>query len=363
MRLIRLLQDLKSQPIDAILITNETNVRYLTGFTGDSSWLLVSQDDTVIMSDRRYETQIAKQCPDLLAAIRPPDQKLTELLTEVILEKPFQQIGFEADHVSIATLEIWQQSSPNITWTSTSDVVETLRSIKDDEELATIRRAISIAERAFISATHRMHPRMTERELALEIEVVMRQIGASAVGFDPIVGAHPNGALPHYQPGDVALGDCPTLLIDWGARVDGYCSDLTRTLHRASAPNPSMKRFADAYQAVLESQQAAIDVIRDGIDACEVDAAARQYLDRAGLGEAFKHGLGHGFGLQIHESPRLSPMSTGPLKSGMVITVEPGVYFEGEFGIRIEDDIVVTDTGCEVLSSLPKGLEDCRLLM
>lgn len=352
------------QEFDALLICSEVNVRYLSGFTGDSSWLLVRPDGSAaILSDRRYETQIAEQCPTIESVIRPPSKTLVELLAEYLTGSPIQTIGFEADHVHVATLRKWQDAIKKVAWVETSGLVEELRSIKDAEELATIRRAISIAERTFLSVTSKLTPEMTELQLAHEMEATMRSLGASGVAFDIIAGAEPSGALPHYHPRNVKLGDCRTLLIDWGARVDGYCSDLTRTLHRPDVRSATADRYEAAYQAVLEAQEAAIDAICDGAESVKVDAAARGSLEKAGYGAAFKHGLGHSFGLEIHEDPRMGPMSTDTLKAGMVLTVEPGVYFEGEFGIRIEDDLLVTATGCERLSTLPKGLDDCRLVV
>jgi len=365
-RIERLVQSIadSDQPMDAILICSEVNVRYLSGFTGDSTWLLVRPDGkATLLSDRRYETQIAEECPALESAIRPPSQTLVALLAEYLADSSLKTIGFEADHVQVSTMHQWKEQIESVEWTQTSGLVETLRSIKDADELATIRRAISIAERSFLSVTNKLTPRMTELQIAHELEATMRSLGASGVAFDVIAGAEPSGALPHYHPRNIALADCRTLLIDWGARVDGYCSDLTRTLHKADVRSATADRFEAAYQAVLESQEAAISAIRDGVEAIEVDRAARQVLQNAGLGDAFKHGLGHSFGLEIHEDPRMGPMSTDVLREGMVLTVEPGVYFEGEFGIRIEDDILVTADGFERLSTLPKGLDDCRLVV
>ncbi|MCC9657140.1 M24 family metallopeptidase [Rhodopirellula halodulae] len=352
------------QPVEALLICSEVNVRYLSGFTGDSTWLLVrSNGQATLLSDRRYETQIAEQCPNLESAIRPPSQTLVSLLAEYLGDVSIQSIGFEADHVHVATLRDWRDQIEGVQWVETSNVVEQLRWIKDADELATIRRAISVAERSFLSVIHKLTPQTTERQIAHELESTMRSLGASGVAFDVIAGAEPSGALPHYHPRDVALADCRTLLIDWGARVDGYCSDITRTFHKPEVRSATSDRFESAYQVVLEAQEAAIETIRDGVEAIQVDAAARNVLQKAGLGDAFKHGLGHGFGLQIHEDPRMGPMSKETLQEGMVLTVEPGVYFEGEFGIRIEDDILVTATGFERLTSLPKGLDDCRLVV
>jgi Xaa-Pro aminopeptidase len=187
----------------------------------------------------------------------------------------------------------------------------------------------------------------------------MRLLGAVGCSFAPIVAAGPAGALPHYQPDITKIGDSTTLLIDWGARLNGYASDLTRTLHRDSVSDS----FRRCYDAVVEAQLAAIERIGPGVAVQDVDEAARAVLKRAGIDGAFKHGLGHGVGLQIHESPRMSANSDETLASGMIVTVEPGVYFDGDFGIRIEDDVLVTDSGCEVLSQLPKGLDDCLLML
>lgn len=364
-RIARLASQLADQDVDALLITSEVNVRYLSGFTGDSTWLLVRPDATAtLLSDGRYQIQLAQECPQIPAAIRPPSQKLGELLAEVVASSSqVKRIGFEADHVHVSTLRDLEQRLPEASWIETSSLVEQLRAIKDEGEIATIRKAISIAQQAFVKVTANFSAKKTECEIYYELEAEMRRLGAEGVSFHPIVGAEPNGALPHYTPGNVPLGDCRTLLIDWGAKVDGYCSDLTRTLHRPGSKSATSDRYAAAYEAVLEAQLAAIAAIGDGVEAVKVDAAARQVLANAGFAEAFNHGLGHGFGLEIHEDPRMGPSSTETLKTGMVVTVEPGVYFANEFGIRIEDDLLVTDTGCEVLSDLPKGLDDCPLVM
>ncbi len=358
-RLLSLTSQLDELEVDAMLVTDEINVRYLSGFTGDSSFLLVLRDRSMLLSDGRYETQIAEQCPSLAAVIRPPGQLMPELLRSVMCDLGSMRIGIEACHVSVAALGQMTANCPDIQWIETSDVVERQRMIKDADEISTTRRAVQIAESCFESMVAELDSRWTERAIAHELESKMRALGAEGVSFPPIVAAGPAGALPHYHPGDTVLGDAATLLIDWGACYRGYASDLTRTLYRDHASD----RFRRAYEVVLEAQLAAIEAIGPGVAAKDVDAAARGVLERAGLGEAFKHGLGHGTGLQIHEAPRMSSVSDETLASGMIITVEPGVYFEGDFGIRIEDDILVTDRGCEVLSSLPKGLDDCRWML
>ncbi|TWU02466.1 M24 family metallopeptidase [Stieleria varia] len=349
-------QDLK---IDAMLVSNEINVGYLSGFTGDSSWLLITEGSATIFSDGRYRTQIASECPTLKCVIRTPSQQMVEMVREGVGELPDARIGIESQHISVAMMSSLTEKCPETNWQPVESAVEGLRMIKDAREIETLRRAVDINQRAYQSVVAKFRPEWTEREIAFELEATMRFLGGQGVSFQPIVGAGPNGALPHYRPGNVAIGDYPTLLVDWGTFYGGYASDMTRTLHRPDAS----EKFRSAYLAVLDAQLAAIDKIRPGVAAQDVDTAARDVLKNAGLGDYFVHGLGHGVGLQIHEAPRMSAVSTENLAVGMVITVEPGVYFEGDFGIRIEDDVLVTETGHEVLSTLPKGLDDCQLIL
>jgi len=358
-RINKLADRLSELEVDAILVTDEVNVGYLSGFTGDSSYLLVEPAGTRILTDGRYETQIAKECAGLATAIRPPGQAMMDLVHEVIGAGNLRRIGFEAASVTVANLTQLSEKCPDVEWIATHGVVEALRMIKDAAEIEVTRQSVRIAEKAFLSVQAKFRRDWTEREIAHELEATMRFLGAKGVSFEPIVGAGASGALPHYRPSYDSLGDQSTLLVDWGAFFGGYASDLTRTLHDDRAPD----RFRRAYQAVLEAQLAAIEAIKPGVPAKEVDAVARDVLQRAGLGEAFKHGLGHGIGRQIHEAPRMSSLSEETLQPGMIVTVEPGVYFEGDFGIRIEDDVLVTETGYEVLSSLPKGLDECRLML
>lgn len=363
-RLDRLAQSFDKLEIDLMLVTNEINVRYLSGFTGDSSYLLVAPESTSILSDGRYDAQIATQCGGIEAIIRPPSQLLPDLALETLRAvkpsgNPRPRIGLEADDLSMSAYQFLVDGCPSVEFVATSGVVERFRMIKDEREIEITRRAVDVAERAFQSLLPMLTPSWSERQIAHELEAKMRFLGAEGCSFSPIVAVGPAGALPHYEPGATKLENTPSLLIDWGADLDGYASDLTRTLHQESAG----AEFRNAYQAVLDAQLAAIATIADGISAREVDRAAREVLKKAGLDDAFKHGLGHGVGLEIHESPRMSSISEETLKKGMIITVEPGVYFDGDFGIRIEDDVLVTDSGCEVLSQLPKGLDDCRLML
>lgn len=342
-----------------MLVTNAINVRYLSGFTGDSSYLIVRPADAIMLSDGRYQTQIAEQCPGLPVAVRSPSDLMPQLLQTVIGDFGVRRMGFEAADLTVAQHRRLLDDCPDTEWVETVGVIEAFRMIKDSEEISLTRRAIEVAQSAFEQVRGDLNSGWTERAIAHELEAKMRVAGGEGVSFAPIVAAGAAGALPHYEPRDAAIGEAATLLVDWGARFQGYASDLTRTLHRPTAAD----RFRSCYAAVLEAQLAAIEQIRPGVEARQVDAAARKVLQTAGLEEAFVHGLGHGTGLQIHEAPRISAASEQTLEAGMIVTVEPGVYFEGDFGIRIEDDILVTERGAEVLSSLPKGLDDCALML
>ena len=358
-RLKKLTDKLSDLDADAMLVTDEINVGYLSGFTGDSSYLLVQPNNVTIISDGRYKTQIASECPDLTAVIRYSGDKMIDSVKSVINDSGAKRVAIESSHMSLSEFRNTAKVIDSVQWVETNGVVESLRIIKDAEEIQIIRDSVRINEQTFQSVVAKLRPDWSEREIAHEFEATMRFLGADGVSFVPIIAAGAAGALPHYRPSAATIGDASTLLIDWGAFYRGYASDMTRTLHRPNASD----RFKSAYQAVLDSQLAAIDAIKPGVLASDVDAAARGVLKSAGLADAFVHGLGHGIGLQIHESPRMSSVSQEILEPGMVITVEPGVYFGGDFGIRIEDDVLVTDNGHEVLSTLAKGLDDCRLML
>ena len=357
-RITRLAEKLPELSAEGIWITDETNVTYLTGFTGDSSSLLVTANGATMLSDGRYKEQLADECPGLNVAIKSPLQSQTDFFVEV-LQSAVTDLAFEADTMTVSALDGLKKALPKTNWIPTGGIVLYQRSIKDEQEIAILRRAVDINQRALQSVLAKLVPNWTEAEMALELEATIRHLGASGFSFDPIIGAGPGGAKPHYSVGDIRLGDHACLLVDWGTKYQGYASDLTRCFHFGQPP----ARFNEAYQAVLDAQMAAIEAIRPGAKCSDIDAAARKVLQQAGLGDYFVHGLGHGVGLQIHESPRLSVVSEDILQVGQVITVEPGVYFEGDFGIRIEDDVLVTESGYQVLSTMPKGLDDCAVIL
>ncbi len=305
LRLQATVESLNELEVDALLVTSETNVRYLSGFTGDSSYLLVAPDQTTILSDGRFEQQIAIDCGNLVCAIRPPSQLLVDLLQEILNDSAAKRVAIESEHLSLSTFRQIQRACDSIELVESSGIVESLRMIKDETEIQLTRQAVRIAEQAIEAVLGTFNATDTEREIAFRIEAEMRKRGAEGCSFPPIVAAGAAAALPHYHLGDQAVADAATLLIDWGANYQGYASDLTRTFHRGEISG----RFRQAYEAVLEAQLAAIDMIAPGVAAADVDAAARAVLERAGMADAFVHSLGHGTGLEIHEGPRVSATS------------------------------------------------------
>lgn len=340
---------------DAMLLTDEVNVTYLTGFTGDDSYLLVTRDNAVMLSDSRYAEQLEDECPDVRLDIRRTPTTMLEALIKVIGAAKVKNLAFEADSLSFDRYSVYSSALADVEWAPTTGIGLGLREIKDKEEIAEIRNSIRIAERAFGVIKAEMRLEQTEKEVAHNLEHAIRRFGGSGCSFDPIVAVGPRAALPHANPTDRLLGDSDFVLIDWGATAGLYASDLTRVLVTARI-SPKLERI---YGVVLKAQLRAIDAIRPGALMGDVDAAARGYIAKAGHGKHFGHGLGHGFGLQIHEQPRLSPNQDRPLKPGMVVTVEPGIYLPGWGGVRIEDDVLVTRSGHEVLTSVPKDLADC----
>jgi Xaa-Pro aminopeptidase len=263
------------------------------------------------------------------------------------------RLGFEADHVSVSQHQhLRTQLRDDVELVSTSRLAETLRATKEPDELARIKAATALADAAFDRLLRERIVGRTERELALALENDMRQRGAERVSFETIVAAGAHGALPHAQPRDVEIREGDLVVIDWGAELGGYCSDCTRTV-AAGDPGSDAR---DVYELVLEAQLAGLQAVKAGRGGREVDGVARDLIAAAGYAERFGHGLGHGVGLEIHERPTLSARSDDHLQAGNVVTVEPGVYVPGQFGVRTEDLVVVTDHGCEILTSVPKQL-------
>lgn len=340
---------------DAFLVTDIKNVRYLTGFTGSAAYLLLSPQAETLLSDCRYESQLADECSDLPVDIRDVSATLIDSVKRLSDSAGWKALAIEAHRMTKVEFDQLQGSLANVRLIETQGQVEELRAIKDAGEIAAIRRSVSVTQSAFQNAVAAATSSQTELEFAYRLEHEMRLLGASGFAFDPIVGVGPRAALPHGSPTDVQLGSSDNFLVDWGACVDGYLSDLTRMVITSE---PSEK-LVEIYAIVLEAQLAAIAAVGPGVKTNVVDRAARSVIEGAGYGEYFGHGGGHSFGLQIHESPFLSPSTDIQLQPGMVMTIEPGIYLPGIAGVRLEDDLLVTENGCEILSNLPKDIEQC----
>ncbi len=357
----KLRKSIKADKVDAYLITSEVNVSYLTGFTGDSSALIVTPTREILASDGRYTTQLAQECAELELHIRSVGRQPHHGIADALTKMQIKTVGFEAHVLSVATLNTLKELLPTVEFAPIPARVEALRMIKDKVELRAIRRSIAIAERAFTMLKAGLSLEDSEKDAADALEGYLRRCGAVSAAFSPIVAVGPRAALPHAQPtAHARIGDDDFVLVDWGA-TDGvagqpYKSDLTRMIVTGKVTS----KFEQIYQTVLKAQMRAIDAIRPGVSGREVDSQARSLIEEAGFGRFFEHGLGHGFGLEIHESPRFHRESEITLQAGMVVTVEPGIYLPGWGGVRIEDDILVTPTGCEVLTSLPKTMESVR---
>jgi Xaa-Pro aminopeptidase len=338
---------------DALLVTSLTNIRYLTGFTGSAALLLVGPDRLVFVTDGRYRDQSAAELAaagvgaDIEIGRTSDDQR--DVLTKAA--GAVDRLGLEADHVTWAQQQRYAgEWFPGAEVVATTGLVEELRLVKDAGEVARIEAACGIADAALATVRPRLGEGATEAEIALDLEWHMRRLGAEGPSFDTIVASGPNGAKPHHRAGDRRIGEGDLVVIDFGALVDGYHSDMTRTVV-VGEPDATQRRML---AVVAESQAAGVAAVRAGVEAQAVDDSCRRVIRESGWGDAFVHGTGHGVGLDIHESPRLSTTPTGRLADGQIVTVEPGVYLAQHGGVRIEDTVVVTADGCRTLTRAPK---------
>ena len=346
-----LLERLPELGVEALVVTNLVNVRYLTGYTGSNGLALIGPSTRTFITDFRYVEQAADQVDpafDRLIAQLDLAESLPDALAPGNLK-----LGFEEAHVTVRQHRRLRELLPErVELIGVEGAVEGLRAVKDAEEVARIRAAAELADAAFERLLAGGLVGRTEREAAIALEAAMRELGAPRPSFGSIVAAGAHGALPHASPREVKIEPGRLVVIDWGAELDGYCSDCTRTVATGELDGATL----EVYALVLEAQLAALEAVRPGARAPEVDAVARDIITAAGEGERFGHGLGHGVGLEIHEAPRLSKRSEDVLRAGNVVTVEPGVYLPGRFGVRIEDLLVVTDQGSEILTGVPKAL-------
>jgi Xaa-Pro aminopeptidase len=345
---------LPERELDALLVTDLLNIRYLTGFTGSSGALLVHADGdeaSVFCTDGRYRTQSERQVPDLQRLI---ERACMLRLAKEATERGIGRLGFESHVVTVDGHAALAKVTGPDALVAISRLVETLRLIKDESEITTLRAACAVADTALagLLVDDGLHPGRTEREVARDLEARMVMAGADGPSFETIVATGANSAVPHHRPTNAQLCRGDLLKLDFGALVEGYHSDMTRTL--VLGPSAGWQR--ELYDLVATAQAAGRAALRVGADVRDVDAAARDVIKRAGQGEAFVHGLGHGVGLQIHEAPALSQFGAGILVAGMAVTVEPGVYLVGRGGVRIEDTLVVSDDEPELLTLTTKDL-------
>lgn len=347
----RLVRRCEKAGVDVLLVTARANVRYLSGFSGEDSFLLVGRGWSVLLTDSRFAEQARRQCPNIEHTIRTGP--MAPAIRAALRGRNARRIGVETENMTLGMFDRLSRAISAKRLRRTRHLVLAMRERKDAVEVAAIRRALRVAQGAFrglIAGGSKALVGRSEAALAGELDHRMRQLGAEAAAFATIVAAGPNAALPHYEPGRTRIRAGQAILIDWGASVSGYCSDLTRVVFTGRIP-PQVGRL---YEVVLRAHAAGVSAVRAGRSGKAVDAAAREVIAAAGYGQQFGHGLGHGIGLEVHEGPALSRRVGQRLVSGNVVTVEPGVYVPGVGGVRIEDDVLVEAGRGRVLSSLPR---------
>ena len=360
----RIRESIETLSLDALIVTPSVNIRYLSNHAGTAGILVITRDAVHLLIDFRYQEAVralqasASACPALRVWDVPASYE--EALIGCLAEVGVTTVGFEAAHVTVARHEWWRETIAGrgleVTLRSTERIVEQARMIKDASEVAILRDAAGRLDQVMPVVLAAVRAGTTEREVAGAIESAMRDAGYERMAFDTIVASGPHSAMPHYRAGTRALAAGDLLVLDFGGVLDGYCCDLTRTV----SIGPPSREARRVYDAVRDAHAAAVAAVRPGIDASAIDAAARDLLRDRGLGDAFGHGTGHGLGLDVHEEPRIGkPRADVPpvmLAPGMVFTIEPGAYIPGFGGVRIEDDVLVTESGCELLTHLPREL-------
>lgn len=356
-RIRELRAELARRKLDGYLIQERMDQYWLTGFTGEDGGVIVTPRHIVLLTDGRFDEAADREAPyarKVLRKKRGPEATAKELQRAVGKRSAFDarggpRVGFNKAHMTVGEFAALRKLAGGIRLVATDSVVTPLRALKDAGEVERLRDAIRVAEQAFETLRGWLRPGLTERQIAAQLVYEMGKLGAQGETFPAIVAAGANSSLPHYEPGDAVLREGEILLVDWGARVGWYGSDLTRVVWLGSIP-PRLRKVFDVVRAAHDR---AIEAVRPGLAARKVDQVARNVIKRAGYEKQFNHGLGHGLGLVAHEAPRVAKTSTDVLQPGMVITIEPGIYLPGVGGVRLEDDVLVTPTGYEVLSTLP----------
>lgn len=337
---------LQQHQLDALLVTDMMNIRYLTGFTGSEGLLLISADNAWFLCDSRYTTQAEKQVQCEVVEFKSRYIALVDLLRQQKLKR----VGFDSAHVTFADYqELQTHAAADLEWLAVKDT-SLLRLIKDDAEIALLEQATLLSAQAFDDVLSNIVPGVAEGDVSLALEMAIRKRGGEEKSFDFIVASGERGAMPHGVASTKLIESDELITIDFGGRYRGYYADETVTCAMGQ-PND---RLCKIFDIVLEAHDRAIAAVKPGVLLKDIDAVARDYITQAGYGEYFGHGLGHGVGLEVHEAPRVSPLSKGLTEAGMVFTVEPGIYLPGLGGVRIEDMVVVTEDGCRVLTRLPK---------
>lgn len=351
-RINKLRNKFAENKIDSILISQPENLYYLSGCEGLEGYLLITEQKAILVTDFRYVEQAQHQSPDY--TIFQIKGKMSDWLPDLFLEINIERLGFESSHLTVLASEqiseVFKKAGLNPILVPVNNLIESIRTIKDNQEIDNISRAVEITDSVFQFVEEALLPGITEKELAWDIEKFMRDNGSQPVPFDVIVASGQNSALPHAKPSDRIIRSGEPVVIDIGSKYQFYGSDLTRTLV-AGEPDETFKKV---YNIVLQAQLAAISQIKAGMSGNEADSIARNIISQAGYGEAFGHSLGHGIGLVTHENPRLGQNSSDILTEGMVFTIEPGIYLSGWGGIRIEDDVVIENSLVKVLSSASK---------
>jgi Xaa-Pro aminopeptidase len=336
--------------LQSMLVTELEHVRYLTGFSGSSGLCLITPTDQFFLTDRRYKSQASQEVKGFKILIAK--QTLFPLIAERKLVPSISRIGFESQHLSVADMKNLKKLLPLRRFIAATSILENVSAVKDEQEIGFIRSAAGISDKVFNKLLPQLHPGVRECDIAAEISYWHRKYGAECDAFDPIVASGERGALPHARASEKKIRQGELLMLDFGCRYRGYNSDITRTL---AIGNPSIE-MKKVYQIVLDAQMKAIDAVRSGVTARSIDAVARKHIRRKGYGRYFFHSLGHGLGIHVHDPLRLSHLSKAVLTAGNVVTIEPGIYLPGRGGVRIEDDIVIRNNGCEILTTSPKEL-------
>lgn len=348
-RINKLRNIMKKNDIDGVLLVGDYNRNYLSGFTGDESFSVITLDKTIFITDSRFTQQAKEQVKDY--EIRQYDGRFSEFLSKLVDELEIKKLGFEEDIISFSTYSDYK-NHVKADFIPMNGIVEEIRITKDEDEIEKTQKAADIADKAFVHMLNFIKAGMTEKEIGIELEFFMKKQGAKALSFPSIVASGVRSCLPHGEPTSKIVNNGEFLTLDYGCVFDDYCSDMTRTI---VVGKPSEK-MVEVYNTVLEAQINALEGIKPGAKCVDVDKIARDYIKQKGYGQYFGHGLGHGVGRQIHEAPRLSPLSDTVLKEGMIVTDEPGIYIPDFGGVRIEDLVLVTKDGYKLFSHSKKDL-------